>query len=295
MNITNPSVCGLAYIGVAVEDPKNWMRFATAVLGLMPANQIDGPNRLRIDERSWRISVEQGEANDLVFTGYEAASEAELEALVKKLISLGIQVTEGATELANDRGVSRLFLCKDPNGLSIELVCGSCERHEFQFVSPCGVKGFVTGDQGMGHVVLGCENFKAMRAFYVDALGFKLSDRIRMPIGGFGQTELEFFHCNSRHHTLALVPVNRPRKIFHFMVQVQAVDDVGFALDRVMADGAKITSTLGRHTNDHMLSFYAATPGGIEVEFGCGARTIDQTTWREALHFKPSMWGHKRG
>ena len=106
---------------------------------------------------------------------------------------------------------------------------------------------------------------------------------------------MEFFHCNERHHTLALVPARRPRSIFHFMLQAASLDDVGFAFDRVQASGGKITATLGRHTNDHMFSFYAATPGGIEVEFGHGARTVDPTTWRESLHHKPSMWGHKRG
>jgi 2,3-dihydroxybiphenyl 1,2-dioxygenase len=295
MNSTNTSVRALAYIGVAVEDPQAWLRFGCDVLGFMPAAKQDGEDRLRIDERSWRIAVEKGATNDLAFIGYEVTGEEELEAMFRKLLALGIKVTEGSDELAKDRGVFRLIQCNDPNGLSIEISCGNSERTEYPFVSPCGVNGFVTGAQGLGHVVLGCDDPNAMRRFYVDALGFKLSDRIRMNIGGFGQVEMEFFNCNQRHHTLALVPVSRPRKIFHFMVQVANMDDVGFALDRVQAAGAKITSTLGRHTNDHMFSFYAATPGGIEIEFGCGARTIDHATWREALHYKPSMWGHKRG
>ncbi|UCE30034.1 MAG: VOC family protein [Burkholderiales bacterium] len=289
------SVRALAYIGVAVEDPQAWLRFGTEVLGFMPAREADGGNRLRIDHRAWRIAVGQGGANDLDFMGFEVSGDAELDAIACRLAGLGHAVTADDGELARDRGVSRLIHCVDPIGIRIEVVSGATDRFEHPFVSPCGVSGFVTGEQGLGHVVLGSEDIAAMRRFYVDGLGFRLSDRIRMPIGGAGQTELEFYHCNPRHHTLALVPVRRPQRIFHFMVQVAGIDDVGFALDRVRAAGAKVTATLGRHTNDHMVSFYAATPGGIEVEYGCGARTIDEAVWRVALHHRPSMWGHVRG
>jgi biphenyl-2,3-diol 1,2-dioxygenase len=289
------SVRALAYIGVVVEDPPAWLRFASGALGFMPAAEADGKDRLRIDARAWRIAVAQGAANDLDFMGFEVSDDTELAAIERKLAALGHAVTADDGALARDRGVSRMIHCVDPLGIRIEIVSGATDRFEQPFVSPCGVSGFVTGDQGLGHVVLGSDDLPAMRRFYVDGLGFRLSDRIRMPIGSIGQTELEFYHCNPRPHTLALVPARRPRRLFHFMVQVADIDDVGFALDRVLASGAKLTATLGRHTNDHMVSFYAATPGGIEVEYGCGARTIDDTVWRVALHHKPSMWGHKRG
>lgn len=296
MNIdTTVSVRALAYIGLSVEDPAAWLRFGTEVLGCMPADAIDGAQRLRVDQRAWRIALEQGSANDITFAGYEVASESQLDAMKTKLTALGVLVSEDDGALAADRGVTRLIRCSDPLGIQIEIVCGVTDRFERPFVSPAGVSTFVTGEQGLGHVVLGSDDIPAMRAFYVGGLGFRPTDRIRMSIGGIGQTELEFYHCNARHHTLALVPARRPRRIFHFMLQVGGVDDVGFALDRVQAAGAKVTSSLGRHTNDHMFSFYAATPGGIEVEFGCGARSVDDATWCEALHHKPSMWGHKRG
>ena len=288
------AVRSLAYIGVAVEDPAAWMRFATEVLGAMPAAAADGANRLRIDQRGWRIAVQQGPRNDLAFAGFEVGNEAELAALGEHLAGLGIATTQGDDALLSDRGVTALLRCVDPSGNEVEICCGASERFEHPFASPAGVSGFVTGAQGLGHIVLGCEDIAAMRRFYAEGLGFRLSDRIRMPIGGV-PVQMEFFHCNARHHSLALVPLRRPRSIFHFMLQAASLDDVGFAYDRVQAGGGTIVATLGRHTNDHMFSFYAATPGGIEVEFGYGARTVDDATWCESLHHKPSMWGHKRG
>jgi hypothetical protein len=40
------------------------------------------------------------------------------------------------------------------------------------------------------------------------------------------------------------------------MVEVDQLDDVGRALDRVMKTEHRLSSTLGRHTNDKMVSFY---------------------------------------
>jgi len=152
----------------------------------------------------------------------------------------------------------------------------------------------VTGEQGLGHVVLATKDMAAARRFYQDLLGFRLSDVIHMqPTPQFG-FDMEFFHCNPRHHTLALMPVPMPRRLHHFMVQVPTLDAVGFALERATAAGAPITASLGRHTNDQMVSFYSRTPAGFEVEFGQGAIEVDDATWRVSRHDKPSSWGHKR-
>ncbi|MGH6996586.1 MAG: VOC family protein, partial [Phenylobacterium sp.] len=119
------------------------------------------------------------------------------------------------------------------------------------------------------------------------------SDIIRMQITAEFGMDLEFYHCNPRHHTLALVPLPVPRRLNHFMLQAESLDDVGFALDRVNAAGVPLANTLGKHTNDHMVSFYAPTPSGFEVEYGWGARDIDEN-WRVVRHDKTSIWGHKR-
>ena len=53
--------------------------------------------------------------------------------------------------------------------------------------------------------------------------------------------------------------------------------------------------TMGRHTNDYMTSFYAHTPSGFFVEYGCGGRLIDPDTWVAHETFDgPSFWGHER-
>jgi 2,3-dihydroxybiphenyl 1,2-dioxygenase len=285
------SVGSLGYVGLKVKDPAAWAAYATGVLGLMPG---EAEGRFRLDDLAWRIAVEAGEADDLAFLGFEVAGPAELEAVRARLADGGVAVGNGDPELAARRGVLGLVTCQDPEGLDVEIFYGPTLRTETPFASPAGVEGFVTGEQGLGHVVLATRDMDAARRFYCERLGFRLSDIIHMqPSPQFG-FDMEFFHCNPRHHTLALMPVPMPRRLHHIMIQVASIDAVGFALERAIDVGAPITASLGRHTNDRMVSFYSRSPAGFEVEFGQGAIEVDEATWRVARHDKPSSWGHKR-
>jgi hypothetical protein len=35
------------------------------------------------------------------------------------------------------------------------------------------------------------------------------------------------------------------------------------------------------------------TPSGFEVEYGWGARIVDDATWQVQKHEAPSIWGHR--
>jgi len=287
------SVGCLGYLGLSVKDPDAWSAFAAGVLGLMPAEAAGAARRFRLDDQAWRIAVAPGEADDVAFLGFEVAGPADLAAFARRIEAAGGSVAEGDPSLLADRGVLGLISCHDPDGLPVEIFYGPTQRSETPFASPAGVPGFVTGEQGLGHVVMTTRHIDDARRFYQELLGFRLSDIIRMgtPPRTF---EMEFFHCNSRHHTLALIPFGAPRRLHHFMIQVPTLDAVGFALERAQAAGTPIAASLGRHTNDHMVSFYARTPSGFEVEFGFGAREVDDATWRVTRHDKGSSWGHRR-
>ncbi len=288
------TIGSLGYIGLKVKDPAAWDAFATNILGLMPGTPAGAARRYRLDDLGWRIAVEAGETDDLSFLGFEVAGPAELETVRARLAEGGVAVGNGDPDLLAERQVLGLLTCQDPDGLTVEIYYGPTLRTETPFASPAGVTGFLTGEQGLGHAVLSTKDMAAARHFYQDLLGFRLSDIIRMqqsPEFGF---DMEFFHCNARHHTLALIPVPMPKRLHHFMVQVASLDAVGFALERATAAGTPITSSLGRHTNDQMVSFYVRTPAGFEVEFGQGAIEVDDATWRVGRHDKPSSWGHHR-
>ena len=287
------SIGSLGYLGLKVKDPRSFESFATHVLGLM-AVERGGATRFRLDELGWRIAVEEGDQDDVAYLGFEVSGSAELDGIRNRLQEAGVAVEIGTPELVSAREVVGLISCKDPGGLPVEIFFGPTLRTETPFASLVGVSGFVTGAQGLGHVVLSTKDITAARRFYQDLLGFRLSDTIRMRMGRDFFVDMEFFHCNPRHHTLALIPMAMPKRLHHFMVQVSSLDAVGFALERAQAAQSPITMTLGRHTNDRMVSFYTRTPAGFEVEFGFGAIEVDDATWRVTRHDRGSSWGHKR-
>jgi hypothetical protein len=125
-------------------------------------------------------------------------------------------------------------------------------------------------------------------AFYVDVLGFGLSDYIEKPFRAY------FFHVNPRHHSLALIETGR-NGMHHLMVELFSLDDVGQSYDIALSRDDCVSVTLGRHTNDFMTSFYCKTPSSFMVECGWGGREIDPASWQPVeMQDGPSLWGHER-
>ena len=73
----------------------------------------------------------------------------------------------------------------DPAGHTLEVFCGAALESR-PSVSPYGNR-FVTGDLGLGHVVLPVPpGSPAAFDFYTEVLGFRLRDSMRMPAEFFG-------------------------------------------------------------------------------------------------------------
>tara|TARA_A100001391_G_scaffold119260_1_gene81177 strand:- start:23510 stop:24406 length:897 start_codon:yes stop_codon:yes gene_type:complete len=288
------TVQALGYIGLGVKDVEAWRHYAEEVLGVQALDDGAGGLKLRVDSRDYRMLVLPTGEEDISFAGWEVKDVAALEALAQRLEAAGVTVNRDEGELASARGVLGIISFADPAGLRCEAYWGATERFEQPFVSPRSVR-FLTGEQGLGHIVIGVSDPAEYAAFYNDLLGFRLSDRIDMTMGKGTIVPVTFLHCNPRHHTLAFAPVppNAPQKLIHLMLQVEEFDDVGFALDRCAANEVELATTLGRHSNDHMVSFYAYTPSGFEIEYGWGAREIDEKSWVPVRHDRASSWGHK--
>ena len=79
------------------------------------------------------------------------------------------------------------------------------------------------------------------------------------------------------------------------MVELCYLDDVGQGYDLALRQPEMIGTTLGRHVNDHVTSFYAKSPSKFLVEYGWGGRTIDPANWTpHERNEGPSLWGHDR-
>ncbi|MCU1645761.1 MAG: bphC 1 [Nocardia sp.] len=285
-------VVGLGYLGLNATDLDAWRSYGTGVLGLQDvsaAEQSDDQTvLLRADERGWRFAIHRADVGGAAYVGWEVANKQALDALGRRLAAAGVAIVEDS-ECAAARQVEGLLRCTDADGHRLEFFYGA-RIPKRPFVSPRGIR-FVTGDLGLGHVFFFVTDLAAAKKFYLDMLGFRLSDTIE-----FHGRKVHFLHVNARHHSLAFVENNTfAPALGHFMLEVTDIDDVGRTLDEVDARGVPLTETLGRHTNDLAISFFMKNPSGSEVEYGYDGRLVDDATWRVSSYDETSLWGHHRG
>ncbi|MBE3602115.1 VOC family protein [bacterium] len=290
------SVTQLGYLGLSVSDQNAWRKFATEVLGLEAADGDGGALLLRMDEHHHRFILASGSDDDVSFVGWEVSDQRALRELSEQLKESGVETAAGTAEEARVRGVAEFIKFRDPSGIATEAYYGPLMTFERPFKSPRSISGFETGTMGLGHIVVRVDDAERSLHFYRDLLGMRISDFIEMRMRRGRPTDaitLTFMHCNPRHHSIAFGVIPAQKRLLHFMLQVKSLDDVGSTYYLAQDLGIPITGSLGRHTNDHMMSFYMRSPSGFEIEYGYGARTVDDATWKVQRHEAPSIWGHR--
>ena len=287
------SISQLGYVGIGTSDVKAWQDLATDILGMQVVPGDDrSTSYLRMDEYHHRLELRSSGRDDLEFVGWEVPDPVSLQRVAQQLEDGGVTVTPGTRDEADDRRVIDLFHCVDPNGIPTEVFCGRpVNQQPFHPARP--MSGFKTGDMGLGHILVYARRLDETVGFYRDLLGFRVSDFTEVRTSG-GRIRLAFLHCNPRHHSIALLEApGAPKRINHVMFECNSLDDVGSGRDLCLRRGVPIAIDLGRHMNDHVVSFYMGNPSNFALEYGWGGRTIDDTTLQvEHYTAVDSLWGH---
>ena len=282
----------LGYLGFEVSDLGAWRRFATELFGLaVGAPRPDGALPLRMDQHDHRMLLHEGARDDVAYIGWEVADRAALDAMKGRLAAAGVPFRVGSAAEAAARGVREMIVFDDPDAIRTEIHCGA-GRGAGAFRSDKIASGFKTGGMGMGHVLINVRDCARTEHFYRDVLGFRLSDYIDTEFMG-QPLHAVFLHVNPRHHSLAFASLGMPKRLHHVMLEANSLDDVGAAFYRAQDLGVPIALTLGRHPNDHMVSFYGVTPSGFLFELGVEGREVDDRTWEVKTYHAVSDWGHR--
>ena len=287
-----------AYIILESRNPAAVNQFLGQVIGLMPGEPTPaGASTWRNDGKTQRVVLAQGDANDATCIGFEASSREAFDAAVSRLRKLGLDPVPGTAAQNKERRVTEMVRVPAPWGVEVELVLG-LEKAATPFASAVYPNGFVTGNQGFGHFVFGvagADVYEASQKFALEGLGLKLSDTLRLPMGPV-ELKVSFFHCNARHHSLAIAQIPAPfvpQKLHHINFEVKQVADVGAAYERALAAGTPLANMLGQHENDGMVSFYSVGPDGWQVEVGATGRQITDN-WDDVREYnRISIWGHQ--
>lgn len=279
----------LGYVALNVSKPDAWQTLLEKVFG-MQARPRDGAIDYRIDSHHHRFSLYPADSDSVLAVGWEVGSVAKLEATVAALRDRGIAVVAEGPALCAERKVKQLYSFTCPMvGNRQELYYGPLVSND-AFAPSRGIVGYKTGSLGLGHVVYWVKDLAASVKFYEEVMGFSISDYI-----AWDDEDAVFLHCNPRHHTLALMkdgPNGPAGKLMHIMIEAQSLDDVGYGYDIVRDLGIPVMIEPGKHSNDHMQSFYLQTPSGFWMEYGFGGREIGPD-WEIANYDAPMLWGHR--
>ncbi len=285
----------LGYLVIETEKFADWRRFGRDAIGMHLDETRADVMRFRLDDNTCRFLLQRGPAEDTTALGWELDDHATFETIEARVRSHGVLVTAGSAEDAALRGVERFARFPGPNGLTQEIYVNPRAGSEPLRLNAGG--GFVTGQAGMGHVAIATKRPHQMRGYYSTVFDARLSDYIDETISGL-KFKIRFLRVNERHHTVAIaattrLPLNPIRtRIQHCNVQVAELNDMTMAHHRVRELGFDMALSVGQHTNDKELSFYAVSPSGFEWEVGWNPIVVDESTWEPTTHQGISIWGH---
>ncbi|AIT82167.1 VOC family protein [Novosphingobium pentaromativorans] len=280
----------LGYLGLNITDVEAWKEFATQVLGMEWLDEGDGDRfYLRMDDWHHRITLHVTDEDDMAYLGLRVAGGGELAAMQQQLTEMGVAYSVGSAEECAERFVLGLLKLEDPYGNPIEVFHGPQVDAHKPFYPGRRMHGkFATGTGGIGHVIIRSEDADVSEKFYNELFGFRGTVEYHQPSPA-GVRKPYFMHCNDRDHSIAFGLGPMKKRINHLMVEATDIDDVGMTHQIVHERDVPLAISLGKHSNDRMLSFYMVNPSGWMIEYGAGARTAQHQT----EYYVSDVWGHE--
>ena len=252
----------LGYVVIETNKFGDWKRFGRDAIGMHLDDMAPDTIRFRLDANECRILLRRGPAEDVVALGWHLDDHATFDEVSRRVVDHGVPAVEGTEEEAKLRGVERFLrfpgsqwthsgdLHHRPHRTPAPRYTGQRIRHRRRRTRP-------RGDHD--------EEAASVRGYYNHVFDARLSDYIDETINSM-KLKIRFLRVNERHHSLAIasvnaLPINPIRtRVQHVNVQVATLDDMVTSYQRVKELGFDMALSVGQHTNDKELSYYATKP-----------------------------------
>lgn len=275
----------LGYCRLRCPDLGKSVAFYRDMVGLSEAAQADGARWMRCSDKPYDLILESGDAAGLAGVGYELESSAELDAAFAHLAALGHAPAWATADRCTAYQVERALLVREPvTGLELDFYVGQAK-------ADADYAGGLTKIARLGHVVMNVTDLNAAHNFWVDEMGFAVSDRVE------GVAEWLRAWPNPLHHSLALLQGEK-NTLHHINFMVTDIDDIGAAMNRLKAADVPIVFGPGRHLPSTSIFLYFLDPDGNSTEFSFGMELFEEIGAREARELEHKaevmdIWGSK--
>jgi catechol 2,3-dioxygenase-like lactoylglutathione lyase family enzyme len=273
-------VTDVRYVGYAVPDLAAERAFYLDTWKLKLVAEEDGLTYFATEghDELYVVRLRHSDVQRVDVVALAADNRADVDALHQQVIASGCTIIFAPREL-DSFGGGYGFRFFNPDGMEMEISAdvarGTARALEPREAIP----------EKISHVVFHSPQHKEITQWFIDTLGFKLSDWI----GDF----MSLIRCNSAHHRIAFLP--GPACLNHIAYDMPDVNEMMRGLKRLRREGFDTVWGPGRHTAGDNTFAYFVTPAGFTVEYTSELEEIDEASW-EPRTFAPApdvmdQWG----
>jgi catechol 2,3-dioxygenase-like lactoylglutathione lyase family enzyme len=279
--MSNAKVIGLRSVELGVPDLNQSVAFYNHVWGLEPVVSDADTIHLRANGTEHHaVTLRERPKTGLLGVHLAASDKAAVNALHAQAKAFGADVVSPPADLPPSAGGGYGFQFRTPEGHVLN-IAAEVARH-----------AAVVNDRSkpvkLSHVVLNTANIGQQTAFFIDLLGFRLSDSTHM---------MDFVRCSADHHSIAMARGDGP-SLNHMAYEMENIDGLMRGAGRMKQNGFNIEWGIGRHgPGDNVFTYYVE-PNGFVTEYTAEVQQVDESThlpgtaddWAN-FPMRPCRWG----
>jgi catechol 2,3-dioxygenase len=251
------SLLGLRSVELGVTDVAAAAHFYTEVWGLAPVASTGGAVYLRgSGAPHYLVALYRRALPELLGVTFSARRREDVDALHAALKRAAVGALGAPGPIAEPGGGYGLAFT-DPEGRIFRAVADAARHAD-------------AGDardrpRELAHVVLNSADVPRATAFFVEHLGFRLTDQTRM---------MDFVTCNDHHHNVAFAHADAAT-LNHIAFEVPDLESVMRAAGRLRDHGYRIEWGVGRHGPGNNVFAYFVGPEDFVVEYTAEVSRVD--------------------
>lgn len=296
-----PDIAHIGPVELLTPKPDESLHFFEQILGMEVEHREGQSVYLRgwFDYQPWSLKLTESDTNGLAWFGMRAWNDEALERRVAAIEAAGLG--EGWRE--GERGIGRTYRFRDPDGHAIQLYYEASRYEAPPELRPAlknqpmryGRRGI--GVKRLDHINLLAKDVRPCRQFAVDALTYRLYERIEFADGFEPGAWLS---ATTAAHELIYTNDARGAsgRLHHLAFWVDQRDECLRAADIFLEEGIHIEAAPSKHAIAQGMFLYGIEPGGNRIEVTSGGYTVydpDQpcVVWNEEERKKGQFWGVK--
>lgn len=279
--MANSTVTGVRSIELGVRDLHQSAEFYTKVWALEEVSAAGDTMHFRATGGEHHVlTIRERPQASLLGVHFAAADRSAVDQLCAKAKGYGVAIADDPAPLDASAGGGYGFRFETPDGLPMTISSDSAQHPDVVVDRSRPTK--------ISHVVLNSARTDDQVPFFIDVLGFKLSDSTHM---------MEFLRCSADHHSIAIFRNNGP-SLNHVAYELPNIDGLMRGAGRLKRSGFDVEWGVGRHGPGSNVFSYFIEPNGFVAEYTTELDQLDDAThvpqdasyWQKIMP-NPDRWG----